>query len=194
RSAGCYRPRLLRTVSAVLSTSTAQGTGSLGFFPLVAFLAALSASASARFACLRSRRTLLEPLPPASSPRCAPRSKFVAMGGGTVSPAHAGLCRLASRRQRTVSQGTVVLVVATAGTVLVVAARGTVLVVAPGPVPVVVVVVAGPGAVVDVELVVGAAHCDRSTWHPAQRAQSGVSDGLAVPASHTATASPATIG
>ena len=75
-------------------------------------------------------------------------------------------------------EGTVVLVVVTPGTVLGVA---------PGPVAVVVVVIAGPGAVVDVVLVVGAAHCDRSTIQPAQRAQSGVSDGIAVPASHTAT-------
>src|SRR5262249_13533489 len=59
---------------------------------------------------------------------------------------------------------------------------------------VVLVVLAGPGAVVDVEPVVGAAHCDRSTRQPAQRAQSGVRAGIAVPASHTATASPATIG
>src|SRR5262249_50054164 len=58
----------------------------------------------------------------------------------------------------------------------------------------VLVVVAGPGAVVDVELEVGPAHCDRSTWQPAQRAQSGVRDGIAVPASHTATASPPAIG
>jgi hypothetical protein len=41
---------------------------------------------------------------------------------------------------------------------------------------------------VDVELVVGAAHCDRSTRQPAQRAQSGVRAGIAVPALHTATA------
>src|SRR5262249_56307282 len=52
----------------------------------------------------------------------------------------------------------------------------------------VVVVVEDPGAVVDVELVVAAAHSDRSTWQPAQRAQSGVRAGIAVPASHTATA------
>jgi hypothetical protein len=131
------------------------------------------------------RRTLLGTLPPISSTICVTRSKFFVMIGGIVSPAHAGLCRPASRRQRMVPQGTVVLVVATPGTVLVVA---------PGPVGVVVVVIAGPGAVVDVELVVGAAHCDRSTRHPAQRAQSGVRAGIAVPASHTATASPATIG
>jgi hypothetical protein len=58
----------------------------------------------------------------------------------------------------------------------------------------VVVVVEDPGAVVDVELVVGAAHCDRSTRHPAQRAHSGVRDGIAVAASHTATARSPAIG
>src|SRR5262245_19747085 len=58
----------------------------------------------------------------------------------------------------------------------------------------VVVVVRGPGAVVDVELVVGAVHCDRSTRHPAQRAQSGLRAGIAVAASHTATARSPAIG
>src|SRR5262249_32632300 len=58
----------------------------------------------------------------------------------------------------------------------------------------VVVVVEDPGAVVDVEVVVAAAHSDRSTWQPAQRAQSGVRAGIAVPASHTATARSPAIG
>jgi hypothetical protein len=163
----------------------AQATVSFGCFPLVAFFAALSASVSARLACLRSRRTFLGTLRPASSASFVARSRSFVMLGGMVSTAHAGLCRPASRRQRTVPQGTVVLVVATPGTVLVVA---------PGPVAVVVVVIAGPGAVVDVVLVVGAAHCDRSTRHPAQRAQSGVRAGTAVPASHTATARPPAMG
>jgi hypothetical protein len=39
--------------------AAAQPTVSLGFFPLVACFVALSASASARLACLRSRRTLV---------------------------------------------------------------------------------------------------------------------------------------
>src|SRR5262249_53675831 len=73
-------------------------------------------------------------------------------------------------------------------------APGRVVVVAGAAVVLVLVVVAGPGAVVDVELEVGPAHGDRSTWQPAQRAQSGVRDGIAVPASHTATASPPAIG
>ena len=184
-AAGFYSPRLLRTSSAARSMAAAQATVSFGFFTLAAFFAALSASASARLACLRSRRTLEGALPPACSTRCIARSKLFLMIGGIASPAHGGLCRPASRRQRTVPQGTVVLVVATPGTVLVVA---------PGSVAVVVVVIAGPGAVVDVVLVAGAAHCDRSTIQPAQRAQSGVRDGIAVPASHTATASPPAIG
>ena len=184
-AAGFYSPRLLRTSSAARSMAAAQATVSFGFFPLAAFFAALSASASARLACLRSRRTLEGALPPACSTRCIARSKLFLMIGGIAWPAHGGLCRPASRRQRTVPQGTVVLVVATPGTVLVVA---------PGFVAVVVVVIAGPGAVVDVVLVAGAAHCDRSTIQPAQRAQSGVRGGIAVPASHTATASPPAIG
>src|SRR5262245_20394090 len=55
-------------------------------------------------------------------------------------------------------------------------------------------VVAGPGAVVDVELVVGVAHGDRSTRQPVQRAQSGARDDIAVAASHTATARSPAIG
>src|SRR5262249_50813799 len=73
-------------------------------------------------------------------------------------------------------------------------APGRVVVVAGAAVVLVVVVVAGSGAVVDVELEVGPAHGDRSTWQPAQRAQSGVRDGIAVPASHTATARPPALG
>src|SRR5262249_47291015 len=55
------------------------------------------------------------------------------------------------------------------------------------------VVVVSPGSVVDVE-VVGAAHCDRSTMHPAHRAQGGWSGGVAAAASHRGTDSPFTIG
>src|SRR5262249_20165286 len=114
--------------------AAAQTAVSLGFFPLVAFFAAFSASASARFACVGSRRAFLESLPLPCCTSCVARSRFFVTVGGMVSPAHEALCRGASRRQRTVSQGTVVLVVAAPGTVLVVATPGTVLLVAAGPV------------------------------------------------------------
>src|SRR4029453_6677456 len=95
--------------------------------------------------------------------------------------------------QRTVRHGTVVLVVGAVATVVVVVAPGSVvLVVAPGRV--VLVVTSGMVVVVPGGAVVGVVHCERSTAHPAQRAQSGISAGVAVAASHTATLSPPTIG
>jgi hypothetical protein len=72
-----------------------------------------------------------------------------------------------------VTQGTVVLVVAAPAAVVVVVAPGMVVL---GQVTVVI------GAIL---VVVTVAHCERSTVHPAQRAQSGASTGIDVAASHT---------
>src|SRR5262245_18023517 len=132
----------------------------------------ISLAASTSFLALESARTSLGPkVPRSDSPSIrssrAPSRQSRELNAGASSQA----------------PGRVVVVVDRSAVVLVVLDKSDVLV-----------VVAGPGAVVDVEPVVGAAHCDRSTRQPAQRAQSGVRAGIAVPASHTATASPATIG
>ena len=106
-----HTPSPPTTPSAASLSALAQAEEMLGFFPFAARIAFPSACLSAFFARLSNFRACFSELVAAWSMRLAALSNFFVTLRGTASPAHTGLLRPASRVQRGLVQGSVLVVV-----------------------------------------------------------------------------------
>src|SRR5262249_35978037 len=99
-----YPPRARRMLSAAPRIAVAQSTGSFGFLPLLAFVAALPRRARRERARLRRRAAFFGGLPSARSTRCTAVSSLLVTGRGTACAMHAAPCTAPSIAQRALVQ------------------------------------------------------------------------------------------